>query len=31
MSFIKYEYIRINKFSRPGIKNSGIKGLIMHY
>lgn len=31
MSFIKYEYIRINKFSRPGIKNSGIEGLIMHY
>ena len=31
MSFIKYEYIRINKFSRPGIKNYGIKGIIMHY
>ena len=31
MSFIKYEYIRINKFSRPGIKNSRIEGLIMHY
>ncbi len=31
MSFIKYEYININKFSRPGIKNYGIKGLIMHY
>lgn len=31
MSFIKYEYIRINKFSRPGINNYGIKGIIMHY
>lgn len=31
MSFIKYEYININKFSRPGIKNYGVKGLIMHY
>ncbi|MGC2922745.1 peptidoglycan recognition protein family protein [Enterococcus faecium] len=31
MSFIKYEYININKFSQPGIKNYGIKGLIMHY
>ncbi|MGX7375267.1 peptidoglycan recognition protein family protein [Enterococcus asini] len=31
MSFIKYEYIGINKYSRPGIKNNGIKGLIMHY
>lgn len=31
MSFIKYGYIRINKFSRPGIKNYGIKGIIMHY
>ena len=31
MSFIKYEYIRISKFSRPGIKNYGIKGIIMHY
>lgn len=31
MSFIKYEYINVNKFSRPGIKNYGIKGLIMHY
>lgn len=31
MSFIKYEYININKFSRPGIRNSGIKGIIMHY
>lgn len=31
MSFIKYQYIRINKFSRPGIKNSRIEGLIMHY
>jgi len=31
MSFIKYEYIRINKFSRPGIKNYGVKGIIMHY
>ena len=31
MSFIKYEYININKFSRPGIKNYGIKGLITHY
>lgn len=31
MSFIKYEYIRVNKFSRPGIKNYGIKGIIMHY
>lgn len=31
MNFIKYEYIRINKFSRPGIKNSRIEGLIMHY
>ncbi|MGF2140170.1 N-acetylmuramoyl-L-alanine amidase [Enterococcus innesii] len=31
MSFIKYEYINMNKFSRPGIRNSGIKGIIMHY
>lgn len=31
MSFIKYEYIRINKFSRPGIKNYGVKGIVMHY
>ncbi|WP_302372870.1 peptidoglycan recognition protein family protein [Enterococcus asini] len=31
MSFIKHEYIGINKYSRPGIKNNGIKGLIMHY
>lgn len=31
MSFIKYEYIGINKYSRPGIKNNGIKGLVMHY
>lgn len=31
MSFIKYEYININRYSRPGIKNNGIKGLVMHY
>lgn len=31
MSFIKYEYININQYSRPGIKNNGILGLIMHY
>ncbi|MEC5340371.1 N-acetylmuramoyl-L-alanine amidase [Enterococcus casseliflavus] len=31
MSFIKYEYINMNKFSRPGIRNSGINGIIMHY
>ncbi|MGF2119254.1 N-acetylmuramoyl-L-alanine amidase, partial [Enterococcus casseliflavus] len=31
MSFIKYEYININKYSRPGIRNNGIDGIVMHY
>lgn len=31
MSFIKYEYIRNNPYSRPGTANSGIKGIVMHY
>ena len=31
MSFIKYEYININEYSRPGIRNNGIDGIIMHY
>lgn len=31
MGFIKYEYIKVNKYSRPAIKGSGIKGIIMHY
>lgn len=31
MSFIKYEYININEYSRPGIRNNGIDGIVMHY
>lgn len=31
MSFIKYEYINYNPYSRPKIQNYGIKGLVMHY
>ncbi len=31
MGFIKYEYIKVNKYSRPAIKNYGIKGIVMHY
>lgn len=31
MSFIKYEYININGYSRPGIRNNGIDGIVMHY
>lgn len=31
MSFIKYEYININEYSRPGIRNIGIDGIVMHY
>ncbi len=31
MSFIKYEYININEYSRPGIRNNGIGGIVMHY
>ena len=31
VSFIKYEYININEYSRPGIRNNGIDGIIMHY
>lgn len=31
MSFIKYEYININNYSRPGIRNNGIDGIVMHY
>lgn len=31
MSFIKYEYIDINEYSRPGIRNNGIDGIVMHY
>lgn len=31
MSFIKYEYININEYSRPSIRNNGIDGIVMHY
>ena len=31
MSFIKYEYINTNEYSRPGIRNNGIDGIVMHY
>lgn len=31
VSFIKYEYININEYSRPGIRNNGIDGIVMHY
>lgn len=31
MGFIKYEYININEYSRPGIRNNGIDGIVMHY
>ena len=31
MSFIKYEYININEYSRPGIRNNGVDGIVMHY
>lgn len=31
MSFIKYEYININEYSRPGIRNNGIAGIVIHY
>lgn len=31
MSLIKYEYININEYSRPVIRNNGIDGIVMHY